>query len=93
LRRIFDIAGIDYGRIDYSLRDGAVETWEINTNPVHMVAAVPPGTPRYDEIFVPFNDWLHAALMALPGATSRETFEIEPVRLDPPPGLRRRANA
>ena len=33
LRRIFAVAGIDYGRIDYALKDGAVETWEINTNP------------------------------------------------------------
>lgn len=33
LRRIFALAGIDYGRIDYALKDGAVETWEINTNP------------------------------------------------------------
>jgi hypothetical protein len=81
LRQIFKLAGIQYGRIDYSLRaDGGIETWEINTNPVHMVAAVPPGTPRYDEIFVPFNDRLHEALMALPGATSTERFSIEPVR-------------
>ena len=81
LRPIFERAGIAYGRMDYSLRpDGGIEVWEINTNPVHMVAAVPPGTPRYDEIFAPFNDWLHAALMSLPGAASTERFSIEPVR-------------
>ncbi len=81
LRPIFERAGIEYGRMDYSLRpDGGIEVWEINTNPVHMVAAVPPGTPRYDEIFVPFNDELHAALMSLPGAESTERFSIEPVR-------------
>lgn len=33
LRRIFAIAGIEYGRVDYALRDGAIETWEINLNP------------------------------------------------------------
>lgn len=33
LRRLFDLARVDYGRIDYSLKDGAIETWEINTNP------------------------------------------------------------
>lgn len=34
LRRLFETARIDYGRIDYSVRDGRIETWEINTNPV-----------------------------------------------------------
>ncbi|RJT28745.1 hypothetical protein D3227_33475 [Mesorhizobium waimense] len=33
LRSIFQIAGIDYGRIDYGLVDGQVQTFEINTNP------------------------------------------------------------
>ena len=30
---IFRIAGVDYGRIDYGLKDGRVQVWEINTNP------------------------------------------------------------
>ena len=81
LRPIFERAGIAYGRMDYSLRrDGGIEVWEINTNPVHMVSAVPPGTPRYDEIYAPFNDWLHEALMSLPEAGSSEQFSIETVR-------------
>jgi len=33
LREIFAIANIDYGRIDYSVLDGKVQTWEINLNP------------------------------------------------------------
>ena len=33
LAPIFAIAGIEYGRIDYSVVDGRIETWEINTNP------------------------------------------------------------
>lgn len=33
LRRIFEFAKIDYGRIDYAMRDGRIVTWEINTNP------------------------------------------------------------
>lgn len=81
LRRIFQRAGIAYGRMDYSLRgDGGIEVWEINTNPVHMVAAVPPGTPRFDEIYVPFNDRLHQALLALPRARSYQKFAVNPVR-------------
>lgn len=33
LRKIFDLAKIDYGRIDYSMLDGQIQVWEINTNP------------------------------------------------------------
>lgn len=33
LRRIFEMAQIDYGRIDYGVQDGAIQVWEINTNP------------------------------------------------------------
>ena len=33
LREIFRIAGIEYGRIDYAVRDGRVQTWEINVAP------------------------------------------------------------
>jgi len=34
LREIFALARITYGRIDYSLKDGEIQVWEINTNPV-----------------------------------------------------------
>lgn len=38
-RNIFEKAGIDYGRIDFSLcPDGAPQVWEINTNPVLLSA-------------------------------------------------------
>ena len=33
LREIFDLAQIEYGRIDYGMLDGKVQCWEINTNP------------------------------------------------------------
>jgi hypothetical protein len=33
LKAIFQIAGIDYGRIDYGLVDGQIQTFEINNNP------------------------------------------------------------
>lgn len=36
LMPIFEIAGIEYGRIDYGLKDGRIETWEINDNPIYM---------------------------------------------------------
>lgn len=33
IRRIAGIAGVEYGRIDYAVKDGQVVTWEINLNP------------------------------------------------------------
>lgn len=33
LRMIFALAGIHYGRIDYTLHRGRIQVWEINTNP------------------------------------------------------------
>ncbi len=33
LARIFSVARAEYGRIDYAVRDGRVQTWEINLHP------------------------------------------------------------
>ncbi len=33
LMRAFDIANIQYGRIDYAMLEGRMQVWEINTNP------------------------------------------------------------
>ncbi len=34
VREVFEIAHIRYGRIDYGIREGRMQTWEINTAPV-----------------------------------------------------------
>lgn len=34
LAGVFEQAGVDYGRIDYGVRDGRIQVWEINTNPM-----------------------------------------------------------
>lgn len=33
LKRVFDIAGIDFGRVDYGIVGGRIQVYEINTNP------------------------------------------------------------
>lgn len=33
LRKVADAAGLRYGRIDYGIKDGRVQIWEMNTNP------------------------------------------------------------
>jgi len=38
LRKVFDLGHIDYGRVDYSLLEGRIQVWEINTNPTISVA-------------------------------------------------------
>jgi hypothetical protein len=49
LRQIFAIAGVEYGRIDYAIKEGRVQTWEINLHPTlgrgareHRRKRVPP---------------------------------------------------
>jgi len=34
IARVFELARLEYGRIDYAVRNGRVIVWEINTNPV-----------------------------------------------------------
>jgi hypothetical protein len=46
VQKIFALAGIQYGRIDYSLLNGKLQTWEINTNP-HVIPRVTDGSPRF----------------------------------------------
>ena len=43
LRETFELAKIQYGRIDYGLRDGEPQVWEINTNPtiIRTVGSAP----------------------------------------------------
>ena len=33
LLKIFELAQVEYGRMDYSIKNGRVQTWEINLNP------------------------------------------------------------
>jgi hypothetical protein len=38
IRAVFDTAEIEYGRIDYGVHEGRIQVWEINTNPLVMMA-------------------------------------------------------
>lgn len=42
LKAVFQLAGINYGRIDYSILDNKPQIWEINTNPTLMHIAPGP---------------------------------------------------
>jgi len=45
LRELFAIANTEYGRIDYGIMDGKIETWEINLNPT-LGRGIGPRRPR-----------------------------------------------
>ena len=46
LSNIFDLAGVDFGRVDYGIIDGKIQVWEINTNPILPVNFGDGGTAR-----------------------------------------------
>ena len=34
IAKVFQLAGLTYGRVDYGVKNGRVQIWEINTNPI-----------------------------------------------------------
>jgi hypothetical protein len=56
LMEIFEMAGIEYGRIDYALLDGRIQVWEINTNP--LILRPPEGYPQSLPLFSQHLDFL-----------------------------------
>jgi hypothetical protein len=81
LAEIFAIAGVDYGRIDYGVWRGRIQTWEINTNPMILIAEDRGCAPR-----MPVHD-----LFAQRLAEAFETVDRDAVvgggriPIDPPP--------
>lgn len=67
LGRIFALARIDFGRIDYAVIDGAIRVWEINTNPA-VVTDRGPSADRSEAFALAFGG-LCAALAAIEPAS------------------------
>jgi hypothetical protein len=90
LRKIFEIAGVDYGRIDYGILHGRPQVWEINLNPLFGRGRSQPesgtfqGGPRgkLEEAKEIFHARFLEALRELDGGGSsgRETVLNIPVR-------------
>jgi hypothetical protein len=53
IRRIFDVAGIEYGRLDFAVIDGKVQAFEINTNPQTIGFSQEPLRRGADALFGP----------------------------------------
>ena len=50
LAEIFRLAAVDYGRIDYGVKSGRLQVWEINTNPI-----VVPRPEKLDPLRLPLQ--------------------------------------
>lgn len=65
LRKVFDLAGIDYGRADFGLIDGRPQIYEINTNPHVVLEPKSNGVARRDDSNAVFRANYLAAMQAV----------------------------
>jgi len=81
LREVAREAAVGFGRIDFGIKDGRPQIWEINTNPDPAVNAFATGTGRAD--YIQPTGWakLRDAIAALDDDAAHETV----VTVDPPP--------
>jgi len=80
LRRVFDVAQIDYGRIDYGVLDGRIQVWEINSNPVVMISRERYGRQRMpaQEAFAEQIRQAFAAIDSTGAAQPMVTLDLAP---------------
>lgn len=75
VRRVFDIAAVEYGRVDYSIVNGRLEFYELNTNPHNSyreMDAIPESRDYFTPLFID-------ALLALDcPADPKERVKVEP---------------
>jgi hypothetical protein len=80
LRRIFTVSGIEFGRIDFAIKDGKVITWEINTNPTIGPGSVNTTPGEWRALRQPmrdhFNRCFYAALQAVDGPVSSQSIAV-----------------
>ncbi|MGZ9811864.1 hypothetical protein ACXN5S_15480 [Pseudoroseicyclus sp. H15] len=69
VRRVFEVAGMEFGRLDFGLAGGRVETWEINTNP-DMTLTAEHDDPSRVQTMILLREGLAQALagLALPAS-------------------------
>jgi len=75
LARVFELAGVDYGRVDFGLVRGKVQVYEINTNPEMVFGDDHPSAVR-QETYRLFQSNYLAALGAIDTPDNDETVEI-----------------
>jgi hypothetical protein len=75
LARAFDIAGIDYGRVDFGLIRGKVQVYEINTNPDMGFEKEHPSPVRRETLRIFMHNYLEA-LRAIDTPESDQMVQI-----------------
>jgi hypothetical protein len=78
IREIFALARIDYGRIDYSIKDGRILVWEINTNPMIAERHNLNGGLRQRQVVEPGVRNIAEAVLRLDAGLPAGRFRIEP---------------
>ncbi|MCI0434759.1 MAG: hypothetical protein L0271_14130 [Gemmatimonadetes bacterium] len=89
LRRVFDLARIDYGRCDYGIRGDTLQVWEINLNATITFGPGPRPAPLrpdleavLDQARAAHDAAMHAAFHALnTTGAERVTVHLEPALL------------
>ncbi len=92
IRAMFELARIDYGRIDYTLVGGAFRLWEINTHP--WIGGGPTGNPSpklaaYRRLVAPARDAFFASLCDAWAGIDLSASDGASVPLNVPDTLRR----
>jgi hypothetical protein len=65
MRRVFELGGVEYGRVDFGMVGGRPQVFEINTNPNILLTPPPSPAPRRNESVALFKTNYIAALKAL----------------------------
>ena len=84
LKETFGLAKIRYGRIDYGLKDGLPQVWEINTNPMIVRRAASPSAMPVSQanLLAPVRDNFLRRLQAALVSIDSEADSGESVRID-----------
>ena len=61
-RRVFELAGVDYGRLDYGVRQGRPQAWEINLTPFLGPRRSRNPKPELDALMLAARERTHAAI-------------------------------
>lgn len=80
VREVFEMAHLDYGRIDYGIVDGRLQIYEINSNPTIFSAGPWLRTEKKER----FARALTEAFVRLEESTSQSGKKVEWHELDPP---------
>jgi hypothetical protein len=60
LRKVFDVAGVEYGRADFGFRQGRIQVFEINTNPDVAPGGAHPSATRVASMNLVWKKYMQA---------------------------------